>query len=296
MRYYLDTEFIEGFHKPRFGKNRHFIDLISIGIVGSNCPYDIDGDGNCPRHLKGCPTREYYAISNEFDLRAAWNKWDEEISNYDSFYPEASLPSTKVYWLRENVLFPIWKELEYKDYRSNGNDIKKEFFEILDGMPESERVDFYLDEMHRATWFKPEFTLKRFSQLIKKFGKSNKQIAEEIKEFVSMDYIDAYGKEFTAKVKCDNHYVKSNPEFYGYYADYDWVVFCSLFSRMIDLPKGFPMYCKDLKQMLDEKASMAGIDVGAVKYLHGYPEQTNEHNALSDAKWNKELHEFLIKL
>jgi hypothetical protein len=25
-----------------------------------------------------------------------------------------------------------------------------------------------------------------------------------------------------------------------------------LFGRMIDLPKGFPMYCKDLKQMLDE--------------------------------------------
>ena len=48
MKYFLDTEFIEGFHKPLFGKKRHFIDLISIGIV---CE-----DG-----------REYYAVSNEFN-------------------------------------------------------------------------------------------------------------------------------------------------------------------------------------------------------------------------------------
>lgn len=32
MKYFLDTEFIEGFHKPLFGKRRHFIDLISIAI------------------------------------------------------------------------------------------------------------------------------------------------------------------------------------------------------------------------------------------------------------------------
>ncbi len=44
------------------------------------------------------------------------------------------------------------------------------------------------------------------------------------------------------------------PEIYGYYADYDWVLLCSLFGRMIDLPKGFPMYCIDLKQIIDEKA------------------------------------------
>ncbi len=27
-----------------------------------------------------------------------------------------------------------------------------------------------------------------------------------------------------------------------------------------------------------------------------YPKQTNTHHALSDAKWNKELYEFLNKL
>ena len=29
-----------------------------------------------------------------------------------------------------------------------------------------------------------------------------------------------------------------SPEFWGYFADYDWVLFCWLFGRMVDLPKG----------------------------------------------------------
>ena len=55
MKYFFDTEFIEGFRKPLFGKRRHFIDLISIGIVAE--------DG-----------REYYAISNEYDYKDA-DEW-----------------------------------------------------------------------------------------------------------------------------------------------------------------------------------------------------------------------------
>jgi hypothetical protein len=68
--------------------------------------------------------------------------------------------------------------------------------------------------------------------------------------------------------------------FWGYFADYDWVVLCQLFGRMIDLPDGFPMYCNDLKQLM----STLGIRKDQL------PEQakTAEHNALSDARWNKE--------
>ncbi len=66
------------------------------------------------------------------------------------------------------------------------------------------------------------------------------------------------------------------PEFWGYYADYDWVVFCQLFGRMIDLPKGFPMYCRDIKQLCD--------DLGNPEM----PKQEGlEHHALADALWNK---------
>ena len=75
------------------------------------------------------------------------------------------------------------------------------------------------------------------------------------------------------------------PEFWGYFADYDWVVFCQLFGTMMDLPKHFPMYCRDIKQLLD---SCGKVDV---------PKQTDgEHNALADAKWNKKTYDLLMSI
>ena len=71
------------------------------------------------------------------------------------------------------------------------------------------------------------------------------------------------------------------PEFWGYYSDYDWVAFCWLFGSMIDLPKGWPMYCRDLKQLMDTEG------------LKGIPAPEGEHNALEDAKWNWELYKHL---
>jgi len=71
-------------------------------------------------------------------------------------------------------------------------------------------------------------------------------------------------------------------EFYGYYADYDWVLFCWLFGARVDLPTGFPMYCRDIKQMIDEKGNP------------NKPTQKNiEHNALDDAIYHQELYEWI---
>jgi len=71
-------------------------------------------------------------------------------------------------------------------------------------------------------------------------------------------------------------------EFWGYYADYDWVVLCQLFGTMMRLPNFFPKYCLDLKQL---------------SYMLGSPkhpsQKTAEHNALEDARWNRKLFEFL---
>jgi len=72
------------------------------------------------------------------------------------------------------------------------------------------------------------------------------------------------------------------PEWWAYYADYDWVALCQLFGTMMDLPKGWPMYCRDLKQACDEQGNPR------------LPEQTDaEHNALADARWNVQAHAFL---
>jgi len=72
------------------------------------------------------------------------------------------------------------------------------------------------------------------------------------------------------------------PEFWGYYADYDWVVFCQMFGSMIDLPKGWPMFCRDIKQLCVDKGNPE------------LPKQSStEHDALNDARWNKLAYEFL---
>lgn len=172
-KYFLDTEFIEGFSKPVFGKNRHFIDLVSIGIV---CE-----DG-----------REYYAISKDFN------------------------PKDASEWVRKNVL----------------------------GKLEPEDIIRY---------------------------KTNEEIKQDVASF-----FDCWR---------DQHFYRAPEgiEVYGYFADYDWVLFCSLFGTMMDLPKGFPMYCKDLKQMIDD----AGLTNNwKKKYC---PDPEGEHNALVDAKWNMKL-------
>lgn len=74
----------------------------------------------------------------------------------------------------------------------------------------------------------------------------------------------------------------ARPEFWGYYADYDWVVLAQMFGTMMNLPERFPMYCRDIKQLCEEKGGPR------------LPEQRQgEHNALADARWNKLAWEFL---
>lgn len=78
--------------------------------------------------------------------------------------------------------------------------------------------------------------------------------------------------------------IHGKPEFWGYYADYDWVVFAQIFGTMMDLPKGFPMYCRDIKQLCDEKGNPMLPAQGK-----------GEHNALADAIWNQKAYEFLTR-
>lgn len=77
-------------------------------------------------------------------------------------------------------------------------------------------------------------------------------------------------------------FMGEKPEIWAYCADYDWVALCQLFGTMMELPDGWPMYCRDVKQLCD---------------MHGnlkLPEQTSqEHHALADAKWTREAWLFL---
>lgn len=288
MKYYLDTEFHE-YHKQlkvvgiKVGKPIPTVDLISIGIVSEDykkeLPAFVDGRETISKFNN---SREYYDICKEFNIKDAWNSYQMEINKSFPLGPEYN----KVYWLRENVLKPIWEELSLK-YNASAYKFNRM------GLPGHAKIEPL------------PFTLKVFKKLINKYGKTKKQVAEEILDFSSNGYFDKTGFDLEAKKKYEL-YDKFKPEFYAYYADYDWVVFCQLFGKMMDLPKGFPMYCKDLKQILDEKDvylnKVADRDkhrAGQLRYAKthpDYPKQENEHNALDDAKWNKKLHEFLNTL
>ena len=77
-------------------------------------------------------------------------------------------------------------------------------------------------------------------------------------------------------------FMGEKPEIWAYYADYDWVVLCQLFGTMMNLPKSWPMYCRDVKQLCDSL---------------GNPElpkqESQEHNALADAIWTRDIWNFL---
>lgn len=207
MRYFIDFEFIEGFNKPLFGKVRHFIDLISVGIVAEN-------------------GEEYYAVSNEYN------------------YNDASD------WVKKNVINQIYRE--------------------------------------QCPSFKQQFmNVKTFHKYIPN-GKSNERIVKDILMF------------------CDN-----SPEFYGYFSAYDWVLLCSMFGTMTDIPVHFPMYCKDLKQMKDARAklfrkklcerdtfddSTLEAQLSLMEQDEHYPKISAEHNALADARFNRDLYHFLKDL
>lgn len=200
--------------------------------------------------------REYYAISKDFNLDEAWSRD----------------------WLRENVLSEIYNELADHHIKGEFNTYKHFHF----SKPTSSRRRL-------------EFNYKNLKWLISQYGKSNRQIAQEIKDFVAKgdDYtsvtVDPKLSDKYGFPVCDYNYKENAIKFYGYYSDYDHVCLSWLYGTMMDLPKGFPMYTIDLKQTFDELNN-------PYKDLSNhslYPKQFNEHSALEDAKWNKKLYEFL---
>ncbi len=223
MNFFLDTEFHERSKPSKFLRltidKTPTVELISIGITTGK--------------------DSYYAISKDFDLKAAWeNKW-----------------------LRENVLSSIHNEL-------------------------CKKVGSY-GKMYHYNLFEP-FTLKSMRNLINWYGKSNTTIASDIINFV----YSALSVGLSGNIPSDpNEFREKFPiDFYGYYSGYDWVVFCQLFGRMIDLPKGFPMYMRDLKQMMDER------NLSKEWKQENCPDPLNEHNALVDAEWNMKLFNEINKL
>lgn len=249
MKFFLDCEFVEGTQKKTFlgipyGTTKPTVDIISIGIIADD-------------------NQSYYAVSKDFNLKEAWNRVQITTGADEKPY----------YWIRENVLKLIYKQLRMRELNQEYNG----------------------DVAYFETYYTEKVYYKELKRLIAKYGKSNMEIAQEIKDFVYR------GAECSSGL---SQWDKENKiEFYGYYSAYDWVAFCQLYSIMMNIPDGFPWYCIDLKQELDKfiegdfyRISSTTLIHGNIKDHENYPKQTNEHNALSDAIWNRDLYRFLESL
>lgn len=262
MKYFIDTEFLEGTQKEKFPislfrKNTpNTIDLISIGIVSE--------DG-----------REYYSISKDFNLKEAWNR-------YDIKHEIGSEPET-IYWIRDNVLRPIFDKLKKTD---STYDVRFCSLKIID-----------------------DFNFKHFKYLINKHGKTNKEIALEIVQFIYPNAIYSHLEYKASDLILQNCSDSKEPEFYTYYTKYNWKGFCWLFEEMIGLSTGFPLYCAGFPQILEDKATNY-----TKKYWFGCTEKQVDDTAersikcqadffqifsnysVKSPQWNKQLFEFLNNL
>lgn len=79
---------------------------------------------------------------------------------------------------------------------------------------------------------------------------------------------------------------KEQIEIWAYYASSDWVVFYQLFGKMIDMPKHFPFFVRCLKQY--------SLDLGYTGKFRDLLPDTGHHDALADARWNRDVHKILM--
>lgn len=141
------------------------------------------------------------------------------------------------------------------------------------GMVSDDGRELYL--VNNSYWYWEQQGLVKTSDWVRKnvlnyisdadrsqYGYNFKRFGMFIKHFISQ------GGKIT-----DRSYV----ELWGYFSAYDHVCLAQCFGSMIQLPDSIPMHTKDLKQLV------GGKRIGFT------PE--NEHHALSDARWNRQVWE-----
>lgn len=70
----------------------------------------------------------------------------------------------------------------------------------------------------------------------------------------------------------------AHPQFWGYYADYDWYLFCRMMGGWFGLPKTWPKLCRDVAQYQEDMACPT---------LPSAADFQPAHNALTDARWTR---------
>lgn len=71
------------------------------------------------------------------------------------------------------------------------------------------------------------------------------------------------------------------PELWAYYGAYDHVALMQLWGKMIRKPEGIPMFTHNLIQLIEP---LGGLDIA----------ESSQHDALADARWNRELYRSVV--
>lgn len=80
-----------------------------------------------------------------------------------------------------------------------------------------------------------------------------------------------------------------SPELWAWFSAYDHVTYAQLWGKMIDLPKGLPMYTNDVKSLLNWV-------VPRVQDRSGFPAQAEGlHDALADARHVKVRYDWIME-
>ena len=134
------------------------------------------------------------------------------------------------------------------------------------------RINFDFREEHANDWVKanvlPHLTPRPYLWARgeeRGLWRNHDRIGVELREFVGSDL---------------------EPEFWADFGAYDWVALCQLYGPMIALPKGWPMFVRDV-QMLRKILGEPKFTV-----LHQGP-NNSEHDALTDARECKARHDVL---
>lgn len=144
------------------------------------------------------------------------------------------------------------------------------FVELISiGIVSDDGREYYAQNQDRRIDMDQEYVVKHVLPLFdQRSYKPVKLIAEEVTNFVLPNGVE-----------------KESPQMWAWYGNYDWVAMCgTLYGNMVNVPKGFPWNVSDLKQYADYLGHTA---------RPASPE--GEHNALVDARWNKDFYEMLVK-
>jgi hypothetical protein len=158
----------------------------------------------------------------------------------------------------------VWLDTEFLD-KDSSTDASTQLISI--GLVREDGKELYLENAGFVTSAADDWLKKN---VLPKLGShKNRLLVTEIADHIEVFLHDIH------------------PEFWAFYATYDWFLFCKLYGGMMRLPKDWPRMCMDVRQVLNHLHIDADV-LGAPRQL-----EMTKHHALDDARWLRDLHKWV---